>query len=175
MIESFIHDFMFTCDSLPSHLCPHGCEIKQNSWVSRVISLGARPAPLCPGARPCMLCHGDRLSWLSVQQSCWRSQEALPGHQHPKAQPSCPTVTIPGEQQCQGRAVNVAGQQSRLSKHMLSCSRPWSLGDSWDIKAWTQGQPAAVTWQGGELKPPPSVFRHPLDSAGSSLCASRVT
>lgn len=37
--ESFIHDFMFTCDTLPSHLCPRCCEIKQNSWVPRVISL----------------------------------------------------------------------------------------------------------------------------------------
>lgn len=59
--ESFIHDFMFTCDTLPSHLCPRCWEIKQNSWVPRVTSLGARPALLCPGARPCMLCHGDTL------------------------------------------------------------------------------------------------------------------
>lgn len=94
-----------------------------------------------------MLCHGDRLFWLSVPASRWRAQEALPGYQcphkgefcqqHTTAEASCPTVTIPGKQQGQGRAVNVAGQESRLSKHVLSCSRPWSLGDSWDIEART--------------------------------------
>lgn len=38
---------MLTGDTSPSHLCPRCCEIKQNSLVPSIISLRARPAPLC--------------------------------------------------------------------------------------------------------------------------------
>lgn len=63
---------------------------------------------------------------------------------------------------------------------MLSCSSPRALESSWDIEA-QMGTTCCVSHGEKELKPPPAVFRHPLDSqmesmAGSSLLyASRVT
>lgn len=53
------------------------------------------------------------------------------------AEPSCPTLRIPG------KAVSVAGQGSRLSKHVLSCS---SLGEQLAQPGTSGDNLLCVTW-----------------------------
>lgn len=73
--------------------------------------------------------------------------------------------------------MKVAGQESRLSKHVLSCSRSWSLGEELGHRGTHRNSHVARRNSNHLLQ----FFRHPLNSQHGEhgrlllLCGSRVT
>lgn len=144
---------LFTCDTLPSYLCPQCCQItviKQNSSVPGDISLKARPTPLCPWAQAT---HALPWGQAAHKQCSWQNHPAVVLLKSRESTSDAPVsiqqwstvsnvaveVFLAHSHEPWGRsrlreglwtgsfhAVNVAPQESKLSKHTLSCSRPQS-------------------------------------------------